>query len=203
MARTTRWYRRIAPFYDWVCRPLFARPRRDAVRLLQLRPGATVLDLGCGTGLSLPLLAAAVGPGGRVLGLDATDAMLRRAERRCESHRLAQVQLHHGDLLDPRIVAALPPVDAILCSYVLAITPQWRELYAAARALLPVDGRLVVVDTRPLQGGWRWLNPLLVPVADWSGAGEMRRPTWQLERLQEQRSYWGGFVFVATNPPPA
>ncbi|GAA2135062.1 class I SAM-dependent methyltransferase [Kitasatospora kazusensis] len=50
-----------------------------AIAELGLAQGAFVLDAGCGTGRALPLLRAAVGPGGTVLGLDLTPEMLRRA----------------------------------------------------------------------------------------------------------------------------
>lgn len=201
MARTIAWYHRIAPIYDWLCGPLYARPRRGALQMLDLQPGETVVDLGCGTGLSLPGLSKAVGNHGKVIALDATSRMLKRAQRRCERQGLNNVQLVAGDLLAqdfaPSLKNELHAADAIVCSYVLAITPQWREFFAAAKALQKPGGRFVLVDTRPLQGGWRWLNPLVVPIANWSGAGDIARPTWLLGHAASLRSYWGGFVFVA------
>ncbi|MBP0458308.1 class I SAM-dependent methyltransferase [Streptomyces montanisoli] len=53
-----------------------------AVAAMGLRPGATVLDAGCGTGRALPALRAAVGLAGRVLGVDATPEMLAEAAGR-------------------------------------------------------------------------------------------------------------------------
>jgi demethylmenaquinone methyltransferase/2-methoxy-6-polyprenyl-1,4-benzoquinol methylase len=68
-------YRRKAKHYEIVSRlypvpgyPLWAQ-RRRAVRALRLRPGATVIDLACGTGQNFPLIEQAVGPDGRVLGV--------------------------------------------------------------------------------------------------------------------------------------
>ncbi|MBI3964357.1 MAG: methyltransferase domain-containing protein, partial [Chloroflexi bacterium] len=54
---------------------------RRAVTELDLPLGALVLDVGCGTGRALPSLRAAIGPGGRLLGLDATPQMLAEATR--------------------------------------------------------------------------------------------------------------------------
>ncbi|MFN3706593.1 MAG: methyltransferase domain-containing protein [Thermoflexales bacterium] len=53
-----------------------------SVREMQLPHGALVLDLGCGTGRAMPMLQAAVGAAGLVIGLDATAAMLLEATRR-------------------------------------------------------------------------------------------------------------------------
>jgi len=52
---------------------------RWAVDALAIRPGAVVVDVGCGTGRALPPLRAAVGPAGAVVGIDLTEQMLRAA----------------------------------------------------------------------------------------------------------------------------
>jgi ubiquinone/menaquinone biosynthesis C-methylase UbiE len=74
-------------FGDQSTRPF----RLLAVKRLGDSRDATVVDLGCGTGLSLPYLVAAVGPGGRVIGVDASPDMLAR--RRIESAGWQNVEL--------------------------------------------------------------------------------------------------------------
>lgn len=169
--------------------------------MLDLQPGEVVLDLGCGTGLSLPALSKAVGEQGKVFALDATDAMLQRARARCQRLDLFNVQFLAEDLLAPQ--QQLPQVDAILCSYVLAITPQWQAFAQAAQQLLRPGGRMVIVDTKPLNAPWRWLNPIVVPFANWSGAGQIRRATWELCEPNSRHNYLGGFVFVASLSRPS
>ncbi len=56
--------------------------RRKAVAALKLQPGDTVVEIGCGTGLNFPLLQQAVGPEGRLIGVDLTDSMLEQARQR-------------------------------------------------------------------------------------------------------------------------
>src|SRR3984957_981775 len=79
-------YRRKAKHYDIVSRlyPVPGYPqlsqRRRAVRALGLRPGDTVVDMACGTGLNFRLLERVVGPGGLIVGVALTDAMLARAQ---------------------------------------------------------------------------------------------------------------------------
>ena len=97
-----RLYDRVAPAYDaaaWAFRPLGARRLQEqAVDLLDLHPGDTVVDLGCGTGVNLPALANAVGEHGHVVGVDLSSGMLVRARRRADRHRLSQVTLHRADI---------------------------------------------------------------------------------------------------------
>src|SRR3954462_15363010 len=56
--------------------------RRRAVEALALCPGDAVLDVGCGTGLNLPLLGEAVGPDGRLVGIEQCPEMLAGADER-------------------------------------------------------------------------------------------------------------------------
>lgn len=68
-----------------------------AVDALELSPGDTVVEVGCGTGANLPLLAARVGPTGRVVGVDITDAMLERARALVLARGLRNVELVLSD----------------------------------------------------------------------------------------------------------
>ena len=74
-------YRQHAGDYDASAQRTMALRRRTIDRLA-LQPGDWVLDVGCGTGLSLPLLRDAVGPGGAVIGVEQSPDMLALACRR-------------------------------------------------------------------------------------------------------------------------
>jgi ubiquinone/menaquinone biosynthesis C-methylase UbiE len=63
------------------------------VEQLPARPGDTVLDVGCGTGLCLPLLQRKVGPSGTIVGIDASTQMLDVAGARVAEHGWDNVQL--------------------------------------------------------------------------------------------------------------
>ena len=83
-------YDRIAqliPFFD----RLFFLPndlRRKAAMRLGLSRGDSVLDIGCGTGVNFPYLRDAVGPTGRIYGVDISPGMLRKAKARRDTHGL-------------------------------------------------------------------------------------------------------------------
>jgi demethylmenaquinone methyltransferase/2-methoxy-6-polyprenyl-1,4-benzoquinol methylase len=74
-------YRAIAEQYDHATR-LINGVRRDAVAALNLRPGETVMDVGCGSGFSFGPILDAVGPTGRLLAFDHSPELLRIAESR-------------------------------------------------------------------------------------------------------------------------
>lgn len=71
----------------------FRRWRELVVQRLASRPGDTVLDVGCGTGLCLPLLQHRVGPSGTIIGIDASEQMLEVAAARVTEHGWANVHL--------------------------------------------------------------------------------------------------------------
>jgi len=60
--------------------------RKRAIQSLALNDGDTVVDLGCGTGLNFSLLQEQVGPRGKIIGVDLTDAMLTEANARVAAH---------------------------------------------------------------------------------------------------------------------
>lgn len=80
-------YARRAPVYDYELMPV-APLRREAIAALGLQPGQTVLDVGAGTGLSLPGLSAAVGRTGRVVAVEPCETMMSQARQRARVEHL-------------------------------------------------------------------------------------------------------------------
>lgn len=87
-----RQYRGRARCYDTELL-MFEPIRAEAIALLQLRPGDRVLDVGCGTGLSLERLHSRVGRTGRVTGIEQSPEMLAQARARVDEHRWGNVDL--------------------------------------------------------------------------------------------------------------
>ena len=78
--------------------PAQVRLRRRFLRFVPVRPGARVLEVGCGSGVVLRDLAARAGRGGQVVGVDSSRAMLAAARRLCRpGPRSARIALRHGD----------------------------------------------------------------------------------------------------------
>ena len=85
-------YRRRAPIYDLEL-ALFEPARRAAIEMLALRGGDVVLDVGCGTGLSMALLEQGVGERGRIVGIEQSPEMMAMAQQRVLEHGWRNVTL--------------------------------------------------------------------------------------------------------------
>ena len=144
-------YRKKAKHYDLTSRlyPAPGYPQRaqrlQAVRALGLRPGDTVVDMACGTGLNFRLLEKVVGPRGRIVGVDLTDAMLARAQDRIKTNGWSNISLVQADAAGFDFPAG---VDAILSTYAMTQVPECAEVIAHGAAALSGGGRWVVLDLK-------------------------------------------------------
>lgn len=153
-----RLYDRLAPIYDLASRPYgWFGTRRLAARAigeLWLQPGDTVVELGTGTGRNLPDLARAVGPSGRVVGVDLSRGMLRRARSRVAAAGLTNVDLVEADMTNFRLP---PDTAAALSTYAMEMVPTYDALIARLSHELRPGGRLVLNGLREPVRWPRWL----------------------------------------------
>jgi ubiquinone/menaquinone biosynthesis C-methylase UbiE len=161
--RLVETYRKKAKHYDITSR-LYPAPgypqrgqRRRAVDALRLRPGDTVIDVACGTGLNFPLIQKLIGPAGRIVGVDLTDAMLDRAYDRVATNGWSNVSLVQADAVEFDFPTE---VDAILSTYALTQVPGCAEVIARGAAALSEGGRWVVLDLKVPAGVPRRLAQL-------------------------------------------
>jgi demethylmenaquinone methyltransferase/2-methoxy-6-polyprenyl-1,4-benzoquinol methylase len=144
-------YRRKAKHFDKTSRlyPVPGYPQRAqrlrAVEALDLRPGDSVIDIACGTGTNFPLIEEAIGPAGRIVGVDLTDAMLAQAQHRIETHGWSNISLVQADAAEFDFPSE---VDAILSTYALTQVPECGDVIAHGAAALSGGGRWVVLDLK-------------------------------------------------------
>jgi ubiquinone/menaquinone biosynthesis C-methylase UbiE len=159
--------------------------RKRAIESFALNDGDTVVDLGCGTGLSFSLLRAQVGPSGRVIGVDLTDAMLEQAQARIAAHGWSNIQLVKSDMTD---YVFPQDIDGIISTFALTLTASFDDVIRqGAQALLP-DKRFVILDfKRP--SGWfmQLISPVLVKLLTGAFGGTIdmasRRPWESLKKI--------------------
>ena len=209
MERVTTWvacdaafvrrrYNRLAKWFgvfEW----LFLLPRgirNEAVSWLELQAGASVLEVGCGTGRNLGVLVEAVGPEGKVYGVDVSDGMLEEASTLCKGAGWSQVTLIRADAPD----YTLPePVDGVIFSLSYAVIPRHREALRQAWAQLRPGGCVVIMDAKLRRG---LVGRLLRPFAVWTSRLTVLgnpdiRPWDELRELADEIDYeewqWGTY----------
>jgi demethylmenaquinone methyltransferase/2-methoxy-6-polyprenyl-1,4-benzoquinol methylase len=140
-------YRKRARHYDMASQLYFRQHahRRKAVRALGLRPGHSVVEVACGTGLNFPLIEREIGPEGRIVGVDLTDAMLARAQHRIETNGWSNVSLVQADAAEFEFPTG---VNAILATYPHALLPASGQVIAHGAKALSAGGRWVVLDLK-------------------------------------------------------
>jgi phosphatidylethanolamine/phosphatidyl-N-methylethanolamine N-methyltransferase/demethylmenaquinone methyltransferase/2-methoxy-6-polyprenyl-1,4-benzoquinol methylase len=134
-------------FYDATTEPLHRQHRIDAVELLDLAPGQTVLDLPCGTGANFPFLNLAVHRTGRIIGLDASPGMLTRARSKIARAGWEHVTLVQADArtVGPELLG-VGRVDAVISMLGFSVIPDWESVFDRTWDLLAPGGRYVVMD---------------------------------------------------------
>jgi phosphatidylethanolamine/phosphatidyl-N-methylethanolamine N-methyltransferase len=138
---TLRTYRLFSGSYDIVFGPVFHPGRKDAVRIANDRPGQRILEVGVGTGLSLPHFR----PDSRVTGIDVSAEMLAKARRRAERRRLTHVEgLHVMDAENLEFPDS--SFDAVLALYVASVVPNPARFAAEMRRVCIPGGTIVVVN---------------------------------------------------------
>ncbi len=160
----------VAARYDKELAEITDSFRLICIDRIGVQEGDTVLDLGCGTGLNQPHLAARVGATGKIIGVDASENMLAQAQSRAEAQGYAdQLELIHGDIRNlSQLVEG--PVDAVMATLIFSVVPDWRNVFAASFDLLKPGGRYGAMDNY-------WPNPSLrLWFLSWTFAADARRP---------------------------
>lgn len=144
--QTRKYYDRIAKIYDLMAEHEEGPLRQAGLELLALQPGEKALEVGFGTGHCLLEMARAVGPAGKVHGIDIADGMVRIAEDKLSKAGLAdRVDLTCGDALHLPYPDGL--LDAVFTSFTLELfdTSEIPLVLAECRRVLRPGGRIVVV----------------------------------------------------------
>lgn len=155
-----RAYRAFAPAYDAFFGAVLEPGRRAAIQGMELRPGARVLEVGVGTGLSLAAYPREV----QVFGVDLSPEMLGRARRRVARRGLRQI-------LDLKVMDARAleypnaHFDVVVAMYVVSVTPEPERMVGEMLRVCRPGGQLVIVnhfrtESSLVRGVERLLRPL-------------------------------------------
>lgn len=199
-------YRKRARNYDFSARLYYLLGfrltlyRERAVAALKLREGDTVVDIACGTGANFSLLQQAIGPEGRIIGVDLTDAMLAQARQRVKEEGWLNVELVQSDAASYQFPES---VDGIISSWAITLVPEFDAVIRNGCRSLSAGGRFVVLDFK-LPSGWlSRLAPLGVFITRPFGVSMelASRHPWESIAAHfgkvDLEEFYGGFVYVA------
>jgi phosphatidylethanolamine/phosphatidyl-N-methylethanolamine N-methyltransferase len=162
---TIRTYRLFSGSYDYVFGPVFHPGRKDAVEIANGQPGQRILEVGVGTGLSLPYFRT----DSEVTGIDVSAEMLDKARGRVARRKLAHVKaLMEMDA--EKMSFADNSFDAVLALYVASVVPNPARFAAEMRRVCRPGGTIVIVNHFASEDGiMRRVEKLLAPLAGFIG----------------------------------
>jgi len=176
---------------------------KKAILELNLKNGDTVVDIGCGTGASLPFLHQAVGPEGKIIGVDLSKEMLSEAHQLVTANQWTNIELVCADAAKFEFP---PKVDAVLSAYTLILVPDSESVISnACKALIP-GGRLVVLDMAWPKYFPLWWRHVLFFLRTYGVTYDvLSRRSWETvqKTMANQlddftlRKFWFGFFYLA------
>lgn len=116
----------------------------NPLNLADIQSGDTVLDLGSGSGMDSFLAALKAGPGGRVLGLDMTEAQRLKAERLAAQSGFETVSFHAGYIED--VPFDTDSIDVVISNGVINLSAEKRRVFAEVQRVLRKGGKLSISD---------------------------------------------------------
>jgi phosphatidylethanolamine/phosphatidyl-N-methylethanolamine N-methyltransferase len=172
-----RAYARWAPVYDLVFGAVFNRGRRAAIVAAE-QVGGRILEVGVGTGISLPGYSA----GNRIIGIDLSEAMLRKAQR-----RVAELSLTNVEKLEVMDAEHLSFPDAsfdvVIANHVISTVPNPEAALDECARMLRPGGEMILVSRVGADAGLRRLVEILLqPV--------VRRLGWRSEFPWDRFACW-------------
>lgn len=135
-----RVYSAYSGVYDLVFGRWFHEPRTDAIRLLDIRPGETILEVGVGTGLSIPFYPTNC----KVIGIDFCGPMLQKSRNQLQGRSYPHIELQKMDATQMSFSDNM--FDAVFAAYVISAVSDPRQVISEMIRVCKPEGRIVLLN---------------------------------------------------------
>ena len=196
-AGVERAYARWAPVYDLVFGKVFDTGRRESIKAAEAACGPTggrILEVGVGTGISLPDYARV----NRLVGVDLSEPMLRKAHQRVAEHKLHNVEII--SVMDAaRMALADASFDVVVAQFVITAVPDPEATMDEFVRVTKPGGEIILVNHIGAESGFRKVfEQGFAPLARRLGW----RPEFPFARLTDWAARHGGVRVVERRPMP-
>lgn len=156
VAKIKRIYGSYSRVYDFIFKRWFFPRQQHAIQSLDIQPGHHVLDVGVGTGFSLPLYPRHA----QVVGIDLSSKMLYEAQKKVGEKRLRHVTLMEMDA--SRLAFPDNTFDFVIVAFVISVVPDPLQVIAEIKRVSKPDGQIVIINHFQSQ------NKLMAQLEKWA-----------------------------------
>jgi phosphatidylethanolamine/phosphatidyl-N-methylethanolamine N-methyltransferase len=163
VAEIKRIYAYYSRVYDFIFKRWFFPRQQYAIQALNISPGQRVLDLGVGTGFSLPLYPQHA----QVVGVDLSSKMLHEARKKVLRERLSHVDLMEMDAAH----LAFPDntFDCVIVAFVISVVPDPLQVLAEIKRVSKPEGHIVIINhfqsqNKVMAQFEKWVSPLCTKI---------------------------------------
>lgn len=154
-----RIYSNYSNFYDFIFRQFFVPRQKHVIDQMDIKPNDKILDVGVGTGLSLPLYPEYC----HVTGIDLSDAMLNKAHKKINKYALKNITLKQMDAMD--IQFGDNAFDQVIATFVISVVPDPIRVISEMKRVCKKDCNLIIINHFQSSNKFMakfedWVNPI-------------------------------------------
>lgn len=149
----------VAKKYDFSMPPFFALWKKKAFNDSSLKMGDRVLVFCCGTGLDFPHILKKIGKDGKIVGVDFSSEMLKKAKEKIRIERWGNIELIEADITKFRNKID-EQFDVGVCTLGMSIIPEYKSAYYNLLSNVKKQGEIIIGDMQLASGGFSIFNPL-------------------------------------------